>query len=256
MTLESQYQSSMVMELTVPKALSALHFSNGVLTKFPTKVSVLISRLITSMNDLTFVIPAFMNAIKSTIGSLTNIGIYGLFGLGFNDPKASVISENVQAAYGPDATWGNSVLTNIFSQNTSTPNFIAIDLARSEDYEEIDGGAFTIGEYDPEYAAVANSPKVPVFPADSTRWSILLEDITVNGQSISLDGYANPKGGSPSGKLNALLDTGAPTVGLPRKVIAAIYGAIEGSEYDSSIDLWLVPCKATVDLEVTFGYVL
>lgn len=194
-----------------------------------------------------------MNAIKSTIGSLTDIGIYGLFGLGFNDPTASVINANVQAAYGPDATWGNSVLTNIFTQNTSTPNFIAIDLARSEDYEEIDGGAFTIGEYDPEYSAVANSTKVPVFPDDSTRWSILLEDISVNGQSVSLNGYANAKGGAPNGKLNALLDTGAPTVGLPKAIIAAIYGAIEGSAYDASLDLWLVPCKGTVDLEVTFG---
>ncbi|GLB40049.1 putative peptidase A1 family protein [Lyophyllum shimeji] len=193
---------------------------------------------------------AFLNANESTIGLMTDIGINGLFGLGFDNPRASPIKSAIQKKYGPSATWGASVLQNIFNQNTSTPNFIAVDLARTEDLEATAGGSFNIGEYDEEYASVANAPKLSQFPKNATRWTTLLEGIHVDGAPLKIESAIK---GVPKDRAITLFDTGAPGTILPKKVKQELYSKFKDAVYDDVTHLWIVPCTATPNVEVILG---
>ncbi|KAF8057031.1 aspartic peptidase domain-containing protein [Lyophyllum atratum] len=193
---------------------------------------------------------AFLNANESTIGAMTQIGIYGLFGLGFDHPEASPVNSAIERKYGPSATWGASVLQNIFNQNASKPNFIAVDLARTEDLESTAGGSFNIGEYDEEYAAVAAAPQLLQFPKNATRWTTLLEGIKVNGVPIKI---ASTIKGVPKGKALTLVDTGNPSGSFSGAIMEGIFSKIEGAVRDSSERVWIVPCTVTPTVELVLG---
>ncbi|KAF8057037.1 aspartic peptidase domain-containing protein [Lyophyllum atratum] len=114
--------------------------------------------------------PAFLNAEESTIGAMTDIGIYGLFGLGFDHLEAS-INDAIQKKYGPSATWGAS--------------------------------------YDEEYVTVASAKKILQFSRGGTRWTTLLDSIFIDGVPVGISSTINgvPAGkaialvdtGSPTG---------------------------------------------------------
>ena len=193
---------------------------------------------------------AFAYVTNSTI-RLEELGVYGLFGLGFDLTSASRVKAAVQNLYGNSTTWGNSVLYNIFDQNPSQPNVIAMRLSRTDDLEDTKGGSFTIGEYDPDYANVTNSPKLAQYPEDGYRWTTLLEGIYIDGKSIPLTSMIK---GVPAGRLLPLLDTGTPTAWFPAPLWNSIYSSIPGAVKYSE-DLWLVPCNTTTIVELEFGYV-
>ena len=186
------------------------------------------------------------------MSGITDIGVYGLLGLSFDFVSASPINAHIKSIYGTDATWGRSVLKNIFSQNASQPNFIAIDLARTDDLEETAGGAFSIGEYAPKYAAIANSPKLTQFPQNGDRWTTLLESVHINGAAIPLTSKIT---GVPSGTSQALLDTGDPAAIMPTYLFDAIYSQIPGAVAydDGSTHLYFLPCNATPSVSLFFG---
>lgn len=195
---------------------------------------------------------AFLRATKGSVSGITDIGVSGLLGLSFDFVSASPINAHIKSIYGTDATWGRSVLKNIFSQNASQPNFIAIDLARTDDLEETAGGAFSIGEYAPKYVAIANSPKLTQFPKNGDRWTTLLESVHVNGAAIALKSKIQ---GVPSGTSQALLDTGDPAAILPTYLFDAIYSQIPGAvAYDEgSTHLYILPCNTTQSVSLFFG---
>ncbi|KAF8064915.1 aspartic peptidase domain-containing protein [Lyophyllum atratum] len=193
---------------------------------------------------------AFLNANESTIGAMTDLGIYGLFGLGFDHPETSPINSAIEKKYGPSATWGASVLQNIFNQNASKPNFIAVDLARTEDLEGTAGGSFNIADYDKEYVAVADAPKLLQFPRNATRWTTLLEDVWVDGVSIK---FGSTIEGVPAGKAIALVDTGSPAGVFPAEIMQGIFSRIEGAAYDKTMRLWLIPCNSTTNVDMVMG---
>ena len=187
---------------------------------------------------------------KSTISLVTDLGIFGLLGLGFNDPLASPMTRKIFSIYGPTADWGDSLLANIFEQNPSGPNLIALDLQRTVDLEETDGGSFTIGEVLDKYAAVLNAPKLPQYPPGRGRWTTLLDSLKVDGKALDLESKVE---GTPSGKIVALLDTGNPTAEIPSKLFNDIYSAIPGAVYENGSQSWVVPCKTTSIVEFEFG---
>jgi saccharopepsin len=195
---------------------------------------------------------AFMNVQSSTITGLQELGIYGLMGLSFDFSTASPINGKIKSLYGAGATWGRSVLQNIFAQNASEPNFIAIHLARTGDLEDTDGGSLLIGEYDNKYAGVAKKPKLPQYPKGGDRWTTLLEGISVDGKAVAV---SSTIAGVPAGSAQALLDTGDPTSIFPVAIHDAIYSSVPGSaKYsDDTGQVWFIPCNTTTHVELQFG---
>jgi saccharopepsin len=103
---------------------------------------------------------------------------------------------------------GRSLLYNLFSANPTEPNFIAISLQRSTDLTADIEGIFLIGELDPEYSAVNQTPPIPTFPAaNPTRWTVLLDGILDAGGNKTIP-MASTVQDAPSNKAVALLDSG------------------------------------------------
>ncbi len=102
---------------------------------------------------------------------------------------------------------GRSLLYNLFSANPKEPNFIAVSLQRSTDPTADVEGTFLIGELDPDYSAVNQTPSIPTFPvADPTRWTVLLDAILIaGGDTVSMTSTVP---NAPSNRVVALLDSG------------------------------------------------
>ncbi|KAG8713904.1 hypothetical protein FRC11_010553 [Ceratobasidium sp. 423] len=178
-------------------------------------------------------------------------GTYGIMGLGFD-----TLSNVVQAVHtNYNATWGRSLLSNLFLQEPNTPNHIAFALERAGDLDDMAEGAFDVGEILPQYAAVNNSPQISLWPENANRWTVLLDGMSVNNSTVHLnstfegDNAADP----PEGKSLALLDTGASLGLLPKWAVDAIYGHIPGSVYLSEDGLWIVPCMGEAKVTFTIG---
>ncbi|KAJ7138448.1 aspartic peptidase domain-containing protein [Mycena crocata] len=188
-------------------------------------------------------------------------GIFGLWGLGFNTPGSSEINDAVQEAFGASQNWGQSVLANIFAQNPTGADYIGISLSRTGDQEGTADASLTISEYDSDYEAVQNAPKVPQFPADSGAWTVTLDAMSVNGKKIKWESSMRV---APAGKNIVHLDTGTTNIMMPAAQVAAIYSAIPGAvlspdsyipqtKFSTTYDVWVVPCNASVNVVATFG---
>lgn len=168
------------------------------------------------------------------------------------DDGASKILSAVNDAY-DDSILGESPLGNIFHQNKSLPNFITIMLGRSGDLDDTTDGMFTISEYIDGYENIEQTPKLARYDGGgSSRWSILLDSITVNGEKVALNSSTD---GVPKGKSITVLDTGATQAQVPRFIVDAIYSSFPDAVYSEESDLWAVPCNASADVRFTFGYV-
>ncbi|KAF7367156.1 Six-hairpin glycosidase [Mycena sanguinolenta] len=190
-----------------------------------------------------------------------DIGIFGLLGLGFETNGGSEINNAVQHAQGPEATWGQSVLSNIFAQNPDSSNFMGIALSRLGDQEGSADGSLTIAEYDPDYESVQNSPKLSQTPAGSGTWSIVLDSFKVGGNPIT---WPSTLSAAPAGKNIVLLDTGTTNILMPQAQVNAIYSTIPGAvltqdpniplaHVSESHNVWVVPCTAEINVATTFA---
>ncbi|KAJ7253669.1 aspartic peptidase domain-containing protein [Mycena haematopus] len=188
-------------------------------------------------------------------------GIFGLWGLGFNTPGSSEVNDAVQLAYGQSANWGQSALANIFEQNPTGDDYIGISLSRNGDTGGTADASLTIAEYDSDYQAVANSPKIPQNPVNSGAWTVTLDGLSVGGKKIN---WPSTMQQAPAGKNIVHLDTGTTNVMIPAEQVAAIYSSIPGAvlspdsnipltKFSTTYDVWVVPCNATVNLVATFG---
>lgn len=176
----------------------------------------------------------------------------GILGLGL-DRIHSSIDTTVKEMHGADATWGSPLLRNIFSQSHDADNYVSLDLARTEDGEDVQGGTITIGDFEDGYDAVLDQSKVSVYPEDAKRWTIVVDGVTVNGKHIEL------KSDFPVMGAVALVsvDFAAPGGYVPESVLHDIYGNIEGAEkYDDGSSLrYIVPCNAAPNVTYLIGCV-
>ncbi|KAJ6536904.1 aspartic peptidase domain-containing protein [Mycena capillaripes] len=189
-------------------------------------------------------------------------GHFGILGLGFDLPGASRINDAVQTAKGATSTIGQSVLSNIFAQNPTGSDYIAISLSRTGDQEGTADGSLTISEYDSDYEAVQNAPKISQVPPGSVAWTVPLDGLSVGGQKIA---WSSTVTAAPAGKNIVLLDTGTTNILLPAAQMNAIYSAIPGAvlapnsrtiplvQFSTTTDVWVVPCTAQVEIVATFG---
>ncbi|KAJ7759013.1 aspartic peptidase domain-containing protein [Mycena maculata] len=201
----------------------------------------------------------FQNVTSTDIGAIQDLGLTGLLGLSFSgiaSPLTIALTEN-----GSDPVLGNPLLFNIFNQ-TSHDNFIGISLSRTGDLEGTADASFTINEFDPKYAAVANAPTIPVFSGKIPRWRIAVDSISVDGVDVPLP--QSNVSTAPAGKLATLLDTGNPTASVPASLISSVFSQIPGALFQVveglviegqavTGPLWTVPCNTTTIVSVGMG---
>lgn len=111
----------------------------------------------------------------------------------------------MQTAFGSTETWGQSVLANIFAANPGGSDYIGISLSRNGDLGGTADASLTISEYDTDYQAVQNSPKLQQTPLNSGAWTVTLDGLSVGGKKIS---WPSTMEQAPAGKNIVHLDTG------------------------------------------------
>ncbi|KAJ7478395.1 aspartic peptidase domain-containing protein [Mycena latifolia] len=201
------------------------------------------------LGGYTFSPQAFMNTTVVAAGGIVDLGLDGLLGLSFDGNRTSPITRALESQ---SPTVGQPFLYNIFDASPDQDNFIGISLSRTEDLENSADASFTINELDAESAGVVVFPKIPLFPGDNLRWSILIDSIDVNGIDIPL---VSTVPNAPAGKFVAVLDTGTPTGALPPDILYALYSQIPGASVAVVGDnmRFLVPCNTSSIVTVIMG---
>ncbi|KAJ7110704.1 aspartic peptidase domain-containing protein, partial [Mycena crocata] len=149
-------------------------------------------------------------------------------------------------------TVGQPFLFNIFDAHATETNFIAISLSRTDDLEGSAEASFTIMELDETYAVVKETTPVPLFPANSPAWSILVDAITVDGVNVPL---VSTVPNAPSGKFVAAIDSGTTLATLPPDILYALYSQIPGATVTIDDDQikFVIPCNTTSVVTVVIG---
>jgi len=205
------------------------------------------------LGGYTFDSQAFNSATEVGLSFVLDAGLDGLIGLSFDGSVLSPITEKLVES-GMDPGLGEPFLFNIFDQTPGQNNFIGISLSRTDDLEGSADASFTINEFDPTYAAVANAPVNPLFPGDNGVWSILVDSISVDGTDIPLP-ISNVLG-APEGKVVATMDTGTPYAAVNGQILDAIYSQIPGAislQGDADGFVWAIPCNTTTIVSVQIG---
>ncbi|KAI0669255.1 acid protease [Trametes maxima] len=178
-------------------------------------------------------------------------GYEGLIGLGPN--TGSVIRDKI------DNASGDSVLDRIFSQNTTSANYLTILLNREGDnVTSPSTGQLTISEVLPEYSKITSMPKLQVTKVhrltdEDQHWQVLTDVngvIGPDGQPIAVDSIVPS---APDGQLVVVFDSGFTLPQVPRSMADAIYGRVQGAEYNEANEVWTVPCDQYIPLTFKFG---
>ncbi|KAJ7442005.1 aspartic peptidase domain-containing protein [Mycena latifolia] len=155
-------------------------------------------------------------ASQSSVTEIFDIGLDGLIGVSFDGAQAPDMMAALNDS-GWDPTFAEPFLYNIFDQTPEENNFIGVSLSRSGDLEGSADASFTINEIDETYAAAVNAPLLPIFPGTNGRWTILVDDISIDGTNISLPTSTAPM--RPRGNY---------------QLVDSIYSAIPGARYRPS----------------------
>ena len=233
-----------------PKATSILLHFNLTVTPSKTRHSVSLHSFHPSIRAYS------VNTVlvANTSSFSTNIhaeGYDGLIGLGPNSGSSiyNKLSGNS----------GNSPINRIFQQNSSSDSYITLMLSRNGDPGSQIAGQFTISSIAPGFESITNQPQLPVekvykLTDKDQHWQILTDkDVGIigpDGQPIQYDSIV-PK--APSGQLVVVLDSGFTLPQVPRSVSDAIYGRVQGAEWSTSNQAWLVPCGQLINLMLNFG---
>lgn len=177
-------------------------------------------------------------------------GFEGLIGLGPN--TGSVILDKL------DNDSGNSVLNRIFSQNTTSANYLTVLLGRQSPVNQTFTGQLTISEVVPGFENITNMPKLEVdkvhklTDADQ-HWQTYTDASGVigpDGQPIKIESIVPS---APDDRLVVVFDSGYTLPQVPRALSDAIYGRVQGAVYDENLSAWTVPCTQLINLSFKFG---
>ncbi|THH23116.1 hypothetical protein EUX98_g8061 [Antrodiella citrinella] len=191
--------------------------------------------------------------VQDTSGFNMDIGAQGFEGLiGLGPNTGSTILDEV------DNDTGNSVLDRIFSQNTTSSNYLTILLNRLGDAADNINGTLTLSELVPGYENVTSMPKLPVdmvhklTDADQ-HWQVYTDVngvIGPDGQPIEISSIVPS---APDGQLVVIFDSGYTLPQVPRAMSDAIYGRVQGAIYSETSEAWTIPCSQEVNLTIKFG---
>ncbi|CCA68119.1 related to aspartic peptidase A1-Laccaria bicolor [Serendipita indica DSM 11827] len=172
-----------------------------------------------------------------------SFGAQGIIGLGFTTLS------HIDAAV--TESWASSLLYNIFAQNPSEPNFIAMALERESDEHNTVHGSLGVGELAKEYESVSSTDHIPLFPPEgSKRWTVLLDSYVVNGATQNATSTVQDV---PAGRLSVLLDSGTTYSYAPPEVAASIYSSVNGAFLNTTTNQWTVPCSGGIRLTLWFA---
>ncbi|KIJ14689.1 hypothetical protein PAXINDRAFT_99947 [Paxillus involutus ATCC 200175] len=182
---------------------------------------------------------AFVHAGKTS--DLDGEGILGLGFIGLSEIERQAKTKKAQP-----------IMANLFTEHPSIPMFVGLALERSTSGEDTSGGVFSVGEYDPRFANVSGTSKHPVTPSSSSRWTLAMTRMTVNGKDHTLKSDIT---GTQKGQAITLIDSGTSLAYIPSDAVEAIYSVIEGSVHvkTKDQDSWYVPCMSQANLSFTFG---
>lgn len=177
-------------------------------------------------------------------------GFEGLIGLGPNS-GSSILNEIGSSS-------ADSVLSRIFSQNTTTANYLTIMLDRLGDPGNVLTGQLTVAEVVPGFENITNMPKLEVdkvhkLTDEDQHWQTYTDVngiIGPDGQPISVKSIVPS---APKGRLVAVFDSGYTLPQVPRALSDAIYGRVQGAAYNEASGVWTVPCGQEVNLTFIFG---
>ena len=177
-------------------------------------------------------------------------GFEGLIGLGPN--TGSTILDEV------DNSSGNSVLNRIFSQNTTTANYLTMMLDRIGDTGDNITGTLTISELVPGYEKIATMPKLQVdqvhkLTDQDQHWQVYTDANGVLGPDGLPIQVKSIVPSAPKNQLVVVLDSGYTLPQVPRAMSDAIYGRVPGAVYNAQSEVWTVPCSQMINLTFVFG---
>ncbi|KAG8214530.1 aspartic peptidase domain-containing protein [Butyriboletus roseoflavus] len=192
--------------------------------------------------------------VAETSSFSTNINAEGYDGLiGFGPNSGSSIYKKLSG------DTGNSAINQIFQQNSSSDNYITLMLSREGDPASQITGQFTISSIVPGFENITNQPQLPIekvyqLTDQDQHWQILTDkDIGIIGPDGQPIQYSSIVPKAPSGQSVAVLDSGFTLPQVPRSVSDAIYGRVQGAEWSTSSQAWLVPCGQLINLTFNFG---
>jgi hypothetical protein len=181
---------------------------------------------------------------------ITSEGYEGLLGLGPN--SGSIISEKI------GKSTGASALNRIFTQNSSSDNYITFSLSRLNDPNGNVPGELTISEVIPDYSSITSMPqlevvKVPGLTDEDQHWAMYTDVNGITGPDGSVIAVSSIVPKAPKGQLVAVLDSGFTLPQVPRAVADAIYGRVQGAVWDDTNLFWTVPCAQMLNVSFSFG---
>jgi hypothetical protein len=180
-------------------------------------------------------------------------GFEGLIGLGPN--TGSVILDKLN-----DDEAGNSVLNRIFSQNTTSANYLTVLLDRQlpNGSNASFPGQLSISEVISGYEAITSQTKLEVdkvhklTDADQ-HWQAYTDANGVIGPDGKPIGVNSIVPSAPDDQLVAVFDSGFTLPQVPRYLADAIYGCVQGAAYDTHSGVWTVPCNQEINVSFMFG---
>ncbi|KAF9220898.1 acid protease [Gyrodon lividus] len=179
-------------------------------------------------------------------------GYDGLIGLGPN--SGSSIYKKLSG------DTGNSAINRIFQQSSSSSNdYLTLMLNRNGDPGDQIIGQFTMSEVVPGFENITNQPQLAVEKVykvtdEDQHWQILTDkNVGIIGPDALPIQVSSIVPKAPDGQLVAVLDSGFTLPQVPRSMSDAIYGRVQGAEWSTSNQAWLVPCGQLINVTFNFG---
>jgi len=149
-------------------------------------------------------------------------------------------------------------LNRIFSQNTTTANYLTLLLDRKSAANQSFTGQLTVSEIVPGYEKITSMPKLEVdkvhrLTDEDQHWQTYTDEYGVigpDGQPIKIESIVPS---APDHKLVVVFDSGYTLPQVPRAMADAIYGRVQGAEYNEQFEAWTVPCQQLINLSFMFG---
>ena len=146
----------------------------------------------------------------------------------------------------------------IFQSSNSEHEFITMLLDRKGGTGSTIQGQFTISEVVAGMERVLEAPKLDIVKVhkltdENQHWQMYTDVdgvIGPDGQPIVTKSIV-PK--APKGQLVGVLDSGFTFTQVPRKMADAIYGRVQGAEWDDKNAVWTIPCTQMLNITIKFG---